>query len=122
MPIQDWSRPEDAEALLGGQGEGLIFKHSTRCTISAAAAEEVSRFADAHPEVPVYRVLVIESRPVSNAIAERLGVPHASPQAILVRGGKAAFSVSHFDITLEALESAWLVGEAAPRLRTDPAG
>ena len=53
--------------------------------------------ADGAPEVRM--VKVIESRPVSNAIAEALGVEHKSPQLILVRERKALWSTSHFDIS-----------------------
>jgi bacillithiol system protein YtxJ len=110
--ISALSRPEEVESLLAGKATALVFKHSTRCPISAEAERQVRAFASAHAEAPVYRVLVIEDRPASLALAERLGVPHASPQAILVREGRAAWSASHWDITREALEAAW--SEKAP--------
>jgi bacillithiol system protein YtxJ len=54
----------------------------------------------------VYVVKVIEARPVSNAVAERLNVQHQSPQIILVRGGAAVWSASHFNITAESMNEA----------------
>lgn len=51
-------------------------------------------------------VKVIEDRPVSNEIAARLGVKHESPQAILVRSGKAVWHASHGRITAAALAEA----------------
>lgn len=49
---------------------------------------------------------VIEDRPVSNEIAARLGVKHESPQAILVRGGKAVWHASHRQVTAANLAAA----------------
>lgn len=51
-------------------------------------------------------VRVIEERPVSLAFAEKVGARHASPQAVLVKDGKAVWHDSHWNITVEALKSA----------------
>jgi bacillithiol system protein YtxJ len=48
-------------------------------------------------------VKVIENRGVSNAVAERLGVEHQSPQMILVKDGQALWSASHHGIHAEKL-------------------
>jgi bacillithiol system protein YtxJ len=78
----------------------LLFKHSTACSISAAAYRQMSAYeqnrASADPEV--YLIKVIESRAESNAAAEQLGVPHKSPQLILVKDGNAVWSTSHHNI------------------------
>jgi bacillithiol system protein YtxJ len=107
MPITSWTRPEQVGELVEGRGTGLIFKHSSRCSISAAVRSDVERFAEKHPHVPVHLVLVIEDRPVSSEVAARLGIRHESPQAILVRDGAAVWSASHFDITAASLAEAW---------------
>lgn len=51
-------------------------------------------------------VRVIEERPVSLAFAERVGAKHASPQAVLVKDGRAIWHDSHWNITVDALKSA----------------
>jgi bacillithiol system protein YtxJ len=86
----------------------FLFKHSTACPISAAAYQEVKRAAKDEVTPPLYLVLVIESRIVSNAIAKRLGVIHKSPQLILVDRGEAKWDVSHYEIKAER------IAEAAP--------
>ena len=65
----------------------FVFKHSTSCSISAEAWNEFQKYLQDNPNQQVYYVYVkvIESRPVSNQIAEELGVKHESPQVILVR-------------------------------------
>jgi bacillithiol system protein YtxJ len=81
----------------------VIYKHSPRCGSCLAALDEVRRFAAAQPDVPVLQVEVLMQRAVSDGIAERLGVRHASPQVIVVRGGRAVWSATHWDVTAGAL-------------------
>src|SRR5688572_6274587 len=51
----------------------LIFKHSTQCSRSDAAYQEVQAFLSKHPEVPCGMVLVIEDREISDALEEQIG-------------------------------------------------
>ncbi len=91
------------------EGPVFIFKHSTTCPISSAAYREVSGYIESgeDDESPtVYLVKVIESRPISNAISDRTGVVHASPQLILVENGKAVWNASHYDINQKAIAKA----------------
>ena len=86
----------------------FLFKHSTACPISARAAARVDEYvqeggADA-PEF--YLIKVIESRPVSNAIAQELGVTHASPQLLLVKDRKSVWDTSHGNIRRETIDEA----------------
>ncbi|HEX72069.1 MAG TPA: bacillithiol system redox-active protein YtxJ [Candidatus Hydrogenedentes bacterium] len=97
--MQEINSIESLNAALEAAGDGpvFLFKHSTRCPISSAAYRRVQDYlqtaGDAAP--PVYCILVIESRPVSNAIAERFGVAHQSPQAILIKNQRAVWHASH---------------------------
>lgn len=87
------------------EGKWLLFKHSTRCPISSHAHDEYATWLrDAGTaRVRTARVLVVESRPISNAIAQRLGVRHESPQAILIENGKPIWHASHHSITAAEL-------------------
>jgi bacillithiol system protein YtxJ len=51
----------------------------------------------------VYLVDVVHSRPLSRYIAERLGIVHASPQAIILRAGVPAWHGSHFDLRADTM-------------------
>jgi bacillithiol system protein YtxJ len=77
----------------------MIFKHSTRCSISAAAKHrlEISS-ADLQRDMDVYYLDLILHRDVSNEIASFFGVRHESPQVILIDHGQAVFNVTHYDI------------------------
>jgi len=105
---------EEADGAFGEE-VALVYKHSTRCPVSLMAHEEVERFAEAHQEVPVYRVDVIFGRPVSTYVAQRTGIGHHSPQAILLRRGEPAWSASHLGITAEALEEGLGAGDRQAR-------
>lgn len=94
---------EELDALLGaasGRPE-VIFKHSLTCPISSGVREEVSRL-----DGTVRLVVVQNSRPVSNEIAERTGVRHESPQALVIRDGRVVYHASHYDITADDIRRA----------------
>jgi bacillithiol system protein YtxJ len=80
----------------------VLYKHSPICPTSDAAYEEMLAFRRRRA-VPVYMVDVIHHRPLSRALAERIGVRHASPQAIILRDGVAAWHRSHYEIRAEAM-------------------
>ena len=91
----------DLSALLAAP-LAVLYKHSPICSTSGFAYQEMLAFRRAS-SVPVYLVDVIKHRPLSRALAERLGVIHASPQAIILKDGVPAWHRSHFDIEAEAL-------------------
>jgi len=79
----------------------LVFKHSTSCPISAGAYEDWQSYLrnDPNPDIEYALVRVIESRPVSNLIAETLNVKHESPQVLFVKGRRIQWHDSHSRIT-----------------------
>lgn len=76
----------------------VVYKHSPICPTSGIAYEEMRSLRRLHHDVPVYLVDVVHSRPLSRYIAERVGVVHASPQAIILQAGVPAWHGSHFDL------------------------
>ena len=83
----------------------VIFKHSTRCSISRFALKQFEREYDLDETVDAFFLDLIEHRDVSNEIASKFGVYHESPQLILIKNGKAVYDVSHSDISAEALKN-----------------
>lgn len=78
----------------------MILKHSTRCSISSMAKRRLEREWDLEDqEVQAWYLDLIAHRDVSNAIAEKLGVEHQSPQIILIKDGKAVLDQSHNGIS-----------------------
>ena len=84
----------------------LLFKHSRVCPISSRAFAAYVRFARENPDVPTGWIDVVGQRPWSQKVAAVTGVTHQSPQAILIRGGKAAWHETHGSITADALADA----------------
>ncbi|WP_159802036.1 bacillithiol system redox-active protein YtxJ [Flavobacterium sp. MK4S-17] len=82
----------------------LIFKHSTRCGISNMVLRNFEKeYAIEENSVKPYFLDLLEHRDISNAIAERFGVTHQSPQVLLIKNGKAVYDASHSDIEAEKL-------------------
>ncbi len=92
---------EELDALVEKSNEQpvIIFKHSTTCPISHGVHREVSN-ADAD----ISLIIMQTARSVSNAVAERTGIRHESPQAIILKDGAAVYHASHYDITADDLE------------------
>ena len=84
----------------------LFFKHATANELSAASHKEFVEFSK-HPHCCLLcQVNSVEDRPVSIYIAEKTGVVHEVPQAILVHRGMVVWRASGKDITAEALNAA----------------
>ena len=84
----------------------VIFKHSTRCSISRMALKQFENEYDlSDNEVTTYFLDLIAFRAISNEIASRFAVVHQSPQLLLIVGGKSVYDVSHSAIDAEELKS-----------------
>jgi len=70
-----------------------LLKHSNSCGISSHVLELVSE-----AEGTVNVVVIQEHRPISNEIAERTGHRHQSPQAFVIKDGKAIYHATHYGI------------------------
>lgn len=84
----------------------LIFKHSTRCSISKVALERFeNKWKQDKLNCDLYFVDVIVDRPLSMAIAERSGTIHHSPQALLLIEGKVIYNKTHEKISAKEIMS-----------------
>jgi bacillithiol system protein YtxJ len=86
----------------------IIFKHSTTCSISAAAKGKLERqWADAGlSDVKLYYLDLLRYRPISTEIAQKFGVQHESPQLLLIQDGECRYDASHMGIRLSDVKSA----------------
>ena len=106
MTTQTWRELTELkqwEELWENSGEKpvVVFKHSTTCPVSANALSEFEAYlADKPNEAADYvLVKVIESRPISNRIAEDTGVKHESPQIIWIADKAKQWTASHWSVT-----------------------
>ena len=80
----------------------LIFKHSTRCSVSSMAKRKVeSDWKFSEEEIKPFYLDLIALRPISNAIASQYGIEHQSPQELLIKNGKCVYNASHHHISAE---------------------
>ena len=83
----------------------VLFKHSTRCSISHMAKHRLESEWDLTKEeiIPVYLDL-LTYRDISDEIASRFGVTHESPQILLIKDGICSYNSSHSQISVQDLK------------------
>lgn len=87
---------------LSHQQTVLIFKHSTRCSISRFVLKNFENEYDfSEEELQSYFLDLLEYRNISNEIANRFEVMHQSPQILLIKDGKCIYHESHDRINVE---------------------
>ncbi|MDB5208300.1 MAG: ytxJ [Flavisolibacter sp.] len=77
----------------------VIFKHSTRCSISSVALQRLQKAAQ--PDgLDFYFLDLLAHRPISNKIVETFKVHHESPQVLVIKNGECIFDESHLGISM----------------------
>jgi len=80
----------------------IIFKHSTRCSISSMALArfngKMHLFDD---NASLWLLDLIQFREISDRIAETCLVKHESPQLLVLSAGKSVYHCNHLDIRPE---------------------
>src|ERR671931_1862071 len=108
-PILTLSDVAELEAAIAESRERpvLLFKHSRYCGVSCEALDELHAHIETAAGHTAYKIITVQThRLVSDAAAERLGVRHETPQALLLRHGKVIWNASHFRITASELDRA----------------
>jgi bacillithiol system protein YtxJ len=83
----------------------VLFKHSTRCSISRMALKQFeTEFNFPEEKINWYLLDLLNHRDLSNEIASRYNVVHQSPQILVIQNGKAVFNTSHDSIAAEDLK------------------
>lgn len=107
MKIQPLEQSEQLSAIVHTDSPVLIFKHSTRCSISRMAWDRLQRtWAFSEETLPVFYLDLLNFRELSNQVTEAFSVEHESPQALLVKNGRCVWFASHNGITTQAVQEA----------------
>ncbi len=86
----------------------VIFKHSTRCSISSMALNRVEREFDLdESHVDMNFLDLIQFRSISNEIADKYNVFHESPQMIVIKNGEVCHHASHNGIDIKLVRN-WI--------------
>ncbi|MDA0316340.1 MAG: bacillithiol system redox-active protein YtxJ [Bacteroidetes bacterium] len=77
----------------------LIFKHSTRCSVSRFVLNEFkSGYSFSEVDFTAYFLDLLRYREISNAVAQQFDVVHQSPQLLIIKNGKAVAHASHENV------------------------
>ena len=80
----------------------VIFKHSTRCSISSMAKNRLERAAPAQ-NVEFNFLDLIKHRELSQKIADDFSVEHESPQILFIKNGECVYDESHSGISMDEI-------------------
>ena len=101
----NWTSLESAEqinAIKNQEGYSVIFKHSTRCSISMMVKKRFELDWDKLPgNLPLYFLDLIKYRDLSNKIASDFIVHHESPQMLIIKDGECVLDLSHGEVSVE---------------------
>jgi len=85
----------------------LVFKHSTRCSISIMIKTRLEK--ETFPEsIDFFYLDLLKYRNLSNKLAEDFNVHHESPQVLLIKNGDCIYEESHNGIRMEEILNASL--------------
>lgn len=89
--------------LLSQTRPQMIFKHSTRCSVSSMAKRglDMDLKQTGKAAFDIYYLDLIQYRDVSNQIASRYDIQHESPQLLVIKNGQCVFNASHDDVALQ---------------------
>ncbi|MBD1394177.1 bacillithiol system redox-active protein YtxJ [Mucilaginibacter glaciei] len=101
----EWTQLDTAnqiDNIKQDQGYSLIFKHSTRCSISMMAKRRFELDWDNLPaDMPLYFLDLIKHRDLSAKVASDFQVHHESPQMLLIKDGECILDQSHGAISVD---------------------
>lgn len=80
----------------------IIFKHSTRCSISSMAKNRLDK-ATAPTGIDFHFLDLLKHRSLSNKIAEDFNVYHESPQVLLIKDAECIYDESHNGISIDEI-------------------
>ena len=84
------------------KGYSVIFKHSTRCSVSLMAKRKFESDWEVLPEdTNLYFLDLINHRNISSQIAETFQVHHESPQILVIKDGDCVLDASHSEISAD---------------------
>ena len=80
----------------------IIFKHSTRCSISSIAKHRLEN-AETPENADFYYLDLLNYRNISNKIAHDFSVYHQSPQILVIKNGECVYEESHTGISMKEI-------------------
>jgi bacillithiol system protein YtxJ len=93
---------DQIQSIKQNAGYSIIFKHSTRCSISMMAKRKFELdWSELPDDISLYFLDLIQYRELSNLVATTFHVHHESPQLLLIKDGECILDQSHGSISVE---------------------
>jgi bacillithiol system protein YtxJ len=89
----------------------VIFKHSSRCSISSVARRRLEH-AGPVSDIDFHFLDLIAYRDISNRVGQVFEVWHESPQVLLITDGACVYDESHMGIDMEEIHK-----QAIPKIK-----
>lgn len=84
----------------------LLFKHSTRCSISSMALNRFENEWDkTNDSADLYYLDLLNYREISGEIESATNVVHQSPQVIVIKNNEVIYEASHNSISAKNIQS-----------------
>jgi bacillithiol system protein YtxJ len=80
----------------------VIFKHSTRCSISSVALQRLQKVSQP-ANIDFYFLDLLSYRSLSNKVAHQFHVQHESPQVLVIKDGHCVYEESHMGISMNEI-------------------
>ena len=77
----------------------LVFKHSTKCSISTMSKNRLESIGENSRIKKCYLLDLIKYRSISSKIESDFRVKHESPQILIVENGECIYNASHNEIS-----------------------
>ncbi len=104
IALQNKQEVDDIKQLSFSKPQ-VIFKHSTRCSISTMAKSRLER-SSTPTNLDFHYLDLIAYRDISALVANEFDVQHESPQIIVLKDGKCIYDESHSGINMDEIVAA----------------
>ena len=104
----NWSLLSDENLLqdlvnLSFSEKVLIFKHSTRCSISTMSKNRLESVGEDSKIKKCFLLDILNYREISYKIESDFKVIHESPQVLIIQNGECIYNASHNEISWDTI-------------------
>jgi bacillithiol system protein YtxJ len=98
---------EQLKQIAGANSPQVILKHNTTCSISKGVLDRLQKEGRLIDGLETIYVLdLLAHRDLSDTVAGRFGIPHRSPQLLLINDGRCVYHEWGFDISAAEIADA----------------
>lgn len=98
--LEDYSQIQKA---LSQTEPFLVFKHSTRCSISSLVKSRFERTFNS-TSIKLFYLDLLRFRSLSNQLAHDFKIKHESPQVIIIKDSTCIYHASHNSIDADVIK------------------